>query len=121
MHTIEKSIEVNAPLRAVYNQWTQFETFPAFMEGVEEVKQLDDKRLHWKAKIAGKEKEWDSEIIEQIPDQRIAWRSTGGVANSGSVSFTAINATETRITLRLNYQPEGVLEKTADALGFLSG
>src|SRR5438034_7627371 len=99
MAKIEKSIDVEAPISTVYNQWTQFEEFPQFMEGVESVQQIDERRLHWKANFAGKEKEWDSEIIEQIPDQRIAWRSTGGVANSGSVSFTAISATETRITL----------------------
>src|SRR5258705_13759540 len=78
MATIEQSIEVNAPLRAVYNQWTQFEDFPRFMEGVKEVRQLDDKRLQWKAVIGGKEKEWIAEITEQRPDERIAWTSRGG-------------------------------------------
>jgi len=82
MATIEQSIEVNAPLRAVYNQWTQFEDFPRFMEGVKEVRQLDDKRLHWRAVIGGKEKEWDAEIVEQRPDERIAWTSRGGVVSA---------------------------------------
>ena|SRR5438876_6468025 len=120
MHTIEKSIEVNAPLRAVYNQWTQFETFPAFMEGVEEVKQLDDKRLHWRAKIAGKEKEWDAEIFDQVPDERIAWRSLSGAKNSGMLMFEWVNPERTRVKLRLDYEPEGAMENMGDALGVFS-
>ena len=87
MQTVEKSIEVEAPLAQVYNQWTQFEQFPRFMEGVEQVKQLDDKRLHWVAEIGGRRKEWDAEIFEQVPDQKIAWRSTSGADNAGIVSF----------------------------------
>src|SRR5437764_11700985 len=86
MGRVEKSIEVKVPARTAYDQWTQFEEFPRFMEGVEEVRQLDDKRLHWRAKIAGKEEEWDAEIDEQTPDQRIAWRSTSGAQNDGAVS-----------------------------------
>src|SRR5437660_9171119 len=120
MHTIEKSIEVNAPLRAVYNQWTQFETFPAFMEGVEEVRQLDDKRLHWRAKIAGKEEEWDAEIVEQIPDQRIAWRSTSGAQNDGAVSFRPIDANSTIVSLSLDYDPAGIVETVGDKLGLVA-
>jgi len=120
MATIEKSIEVNAPLSATYNQWTQFEEFPQFMQNVEQVQQLDDKRLHWKAKIGGKTKEWDAEIIEQIPDQRIAWRSIGGAPNAGALNFTAIEPNSTRVTLRLDYEPEGAMEKAGDALGILS-
>src|SRR6188768_942930 len=103
MDHVEKCIEVDAPLSLVYNQWTQFEEFPRFMEGVEEVRQLDDKRLHWKAEIAGKTKEWDAEIFEQIPDQRIAWRSTTGAKNSGMVNFFPIGTNATRVTLTLNY------------------
>jgi uncharacterized membrane protein len=120
METIEKSIDVNAPLSSVYNQWTQFEEFPRFMEGVEEVRQLDDKRLHWRAEVAGKTKEWDAEIFEQIPDQRIAWRSISGAQNSGMVNFAAIDANTTRVTLTLNYAPETAMEKVGDALGLLS-
>jgi uncharacterized membrane protein len=101
METIEKSIEVDAPIRAVYNQWTQFEEFPEFMKGIEEVRQLDDKRLHWRANIGGKEKEWDAEIYEQVPDQRIAWRSISGAPNTGIVSFQSVSDNRTRITLRL--------------------
>jgi len=121
MEIIEKTIDVKAPVSTVYNQWTQFEDFPQFMEGVEQVTQLDDKRLHWKAKIAGKEKEWDAEIFEQVPDQRIAWRSMSGAKNSGAVSFIPADSNTTRITLRLSYESEGALEKTADALGLVSG
>ena len=92
MKTIENSITVDVPVSRAYNQWTQFEEFHLFMEGVKEVKQVDDKRLHWKAEIAGKIKEWDAEIFEQVPDQRIAWRSTGGAKNSGTISFTSLTA-----------------------------
>lgn len=120
MEHIEKSIDVNAPLSTVYNQWTQFEDFPEFMEGVQEVRQLDDKRLHWKAKIAGKEKEWDAEIFEQTPDACIAWRSTSGVLNTGKVSFQSLGPSKTRVKLRINYDPEGVIENIGDALGVVS-
>jgi len=120
MEHIEKSIDVNAPLSTVYNQWTQFEEFPHFMEGVMEVRQLDDKRLHWKAKIAGKEKEWDAEIFEQSPDACIAWRSTSGVLNTGKVSFQSLGPNKTRVNLKINYDPEGVIENLADALGVVS-
>jgi uncharacterized membrane protein len=120
MATIEKSIEVNAPATTVYNQWTQFEEFPRFMEGVKEVRQLDDKRLHWKAEIAGKDEEWDAEITEQIPDQRISWRSLGGAKNVGMVSFDPVDANRTRVTLRLDYDPQGVVETVGSALGILS-
>jgi uncharacterized membrane protein len=120
METIEKSIEVEEPVSKVYNQWTQFEEFPRFMEGVEEVEQMGDKRLHWKAEIGGKHKEWDAEIFEQIPDQRIAWRSITGAKNSGMVNFFPIGTGATRITLALNYEPEGAMEKVGDALGVVS-
>ena len=120
METIEKSIEVNVPVNTVYNQWTQFEEFPRFMEGVEEVQQLNDKQLHWKAKIAGKAKEWDAEILEQKPDQRISWQSTTGAKNSGLVNFFPVGTSTTRITLTLNYEPEGAIEKMGDAVGVVS-
>jgi uncharacterized membrane protein len=119
METIEKIIEVDAPISTVYNQWTQFEEFPGFMEGVKEVRQLDDKRLHWVAEIGGKRKEWDAEIFEQIPDESIAWRSMGGAKNSGQVLFRPAGNNGTRICLRLNYDPEGTLENMADALGMI--
>jgi len=119
MATIEQSIEVNAPLRAVYNQWTQFEEFPRFMEGVKEVRQLDDKRLHWRAVIGGKEKEWDAEIVEQRPDERIAWTSRGGAWNAGAVTFHRIDDNRTRVMLQVDYDPQGAVENVADALGIV--
>lgn len=120
METIEKSIEVEAPLSMVYNQWTQFEEFPEFMEGVKEVRQLDDKRLFWKAEIAGKDKEWHAEIFEQVPDQRIAWRATSGAMNTGMVNFESLGPNRTRVHLRLNYETEGAIEKMGDVLGAVS-
>ena len=120
METIEKSIEVDAPLQQVYNQWTQFEEFPRFMDGVEEVRQLDDKRLFWKAQIFGKNEEWEAEIYEQIPDKRIAWRSTSGAPNAGAVSFSTAGANRTVVTLSISYAPQGAVEKIGDALGLVS-
>src|SRR5438093_5531668 len=117
MESIEKTVEVDAPLNKVYNQWTQFEEFPKFMEGVEQVHQLDNKHLHWVAKVGGKRKEWDAEIFEQVPDQRIAWRSITGVRNSGIVSFTPLPDNRTEVSLRLNYDPDGVMENVGDMLG----
>jgi len=114
---IIESIEVNVPVRTAYNQFTQFEDFPQFMKSVQEIRQLDDKRLHWKANVAGEEKQWDAEITEQIPDKRIAWRSTSGVPNGGVVTFHKISDNVTRVTLQMDYQPEGVLETIGDALG----
>ena len=117
MASVEKSIEVNLPVRTVYNQWTQFEDFPRFMEGVEEVRQIDDKRLHWKASIAGNTEEWDATITDQIPDQLVAWRSTSGSENSGAIRFTPIGDQKTRVTAVIGYQPEGVVEKVGDVIG----
>jgi uncharacterized protein (TIGR02271 family) len=115
------TIEVDAPLRAVYNQWTQFEEFPRFMEGVEEVRQEGEKRLFWRAKIAGKVKEWEAEITEQVPDQRIAWQSVDGSPNSGTIRFEELGPDRTMVTATIEYEPEGFLEKTGDALGIPSG
>ena len=120
MSTIEKSIEVNVPVRTTYNQWTQFEEFPRFMEGVKEVTQLDDRRLHWKAEIAGQEKEWDAEIIEQTPDERIAWTSRGGAINGGVVTFHRLSDTRSKVMLQMEYDPQGVMEHAGDALGVVS-
>jgi uncharacterized membrane protein len=120
METIEKTIEVDAPVTKVYNQWTQFEEFPQFMEGVEQVTQLDDKHLHWVAEIGGKKKEWDAEITQQIPDQRIAWRSISGATNAGVVNFRPAGSDHTVVTLKLSYDPQGVVENVGDALGLLS-
>jgi hypothetical protein len=115
------SIEVNAPLQAVYNQWTQFEEFPRFMEGVDEVRQDGPKSLFWKAKIGGKDKQWEAEITQQIPDKRIAWESIDGTPNRGEVTFESLDFERTRITLTMEYEPEGFFEKAGDALGIPSG
>ena len=120
MSTIEQSIEVNVPVRTAYNQWTQFEDFPQFMEGVESVTQLDDKRLHWVAEIAGTREEWDAEIVDQEPDQRISWRAVTGTTNAGVVTFEPLGANSTRVTLDLDVEPEGLKEKIGEKLGFVS-
>jgi len=120
MERIEKTIEVDAPVDKVYNQWTQFQHFPDFMEGVEEVKQVDDKHLHWVADVAGKKKEWDAEITEQVPDERIAWRSTTGAPNAGLVNFRPKDRNHTLVTMQMEYEPESMIENVGDALGFLS-
>lgn len=114
---IEKSIEVEAPIRAVYDQWTQFETFPRFMEGVEEVRQIDDTHLHWCAKVGGKRVEWDAEIVEQLPDECISWRSTSGKTNQGTVRFDKIDEAHTRVHLSLEMQPDTVVEKIGTVIG----
>jgi len=119
--TVEKSVEVHAPIGVVYDQWTQFEQFPKFMQGVKEVKQLNDKRLHWVATVGLKEKSWDADIVEQTPDTRIAWRSATGAENSGIVSFLPTPDGGTKVTARITYDTEGLVEKVGDALGFVSG
>lgn len=116
MSTIEKSITVDVPLRTAYDQWTQFESFPKFMSGVDEVRQLDDKHLHWKANIAGVTREWDAEIVDQTPDERITWRAVDGTTNAGTVSFAALDAARSTVTLRLEFEPEGIVEKAGDTL-----
>src|SRR5687768_8956214 len=110
MKTITEFITVNVPVRAAYNQWTQFEDFPRFMEGIKEVRQMGDKLLHWKAEIGGKTEEWDAEIYQQVPDRIIAWRSIGGTRNSGQVVFTDLGNDQTKVFLELQYDPEGVIE-----------
>lgn len=120
MSTIEKSIEVNVPVRIAYNQWTQFEQFPRFMEGVKQVTQLDAKRLHWKAEIAGLEKEWTAEITEQTPDQRIAWTSRSGATNGGVVTFHRLSDDKSKVMLQLDYNPQGFVENLGDTLGIVS-
>jgi uncharacterized membrane protein len=117
MASIEKSIEVKVPVHTAYNQWTQFEEFPRFMEGVEEVRQLDDTHLHWRAKIAGKEEQWDAVITEQIPDERIAWRNVTGARNAGVITFHRLDPQTTKLMLQLDYEPEGAMENVGSALG----
>jgi uncharacterized membrane protein len=119
MANIERSIDVNVPVRTAYNQWTQFEEFPKFMEGVQEVKQLDDKHMHWRANIAGKEEEWDAVVTEQEPDMRVAWTNTTGARNAGVVTFHRLDDNKTRVMLQLDYEPEGVIENVGSALGFV--
>jgi uncharacterized membrane protein len=120
MSVIEKSIEINVPVNTAYNQWTQFEEFPKFMEGVKEVRQTDDTHLHWKADIAGKEKEWDAEITEQIPDERIAWRSRSGALNGGVVTFHRLSDRTSKVMLQMEYDPKGFVEHVGDAVGIVS-
>ena len=115
--TIEESIEINVPVSVAYNQWTQFEDFPRFMKGVCEVRQIDDTHLYWRADIAGKEEQWDAEITEQLPDHRIAWRSTSGAENAGVVTFHKISDSTTRIMLQMDYGTKGFMEGIGDALG----
>jgi uncharacterized membrane protein len=119
MSTVTKSIDVNVPIRAAYDQWTQFEEFPRFMEGVKEVRQLDDTHLHWKAEIAGVTKEWDAEITEQHPDERVAWKSTSGARNAGVVTFHRLDDDRTRVTLQLDVEPDGPIETVGDWAGVL--
>ena len=117
MSTVQKSIDVSVPVSTAYNQWTQFEEFPRFMEGVKSVRQLDNKRLHWVTQIAGKEETFDAIIDQQVPDQRIAWHSTIGPKQAGVVTFHRLNDKQTRVMLQMEYDPQGVVEKTGDMLG----
>lgn len=118
MSTIEQSIEVDVPVQTAYNQWTQFETFPAFMDGVEEIRQTDDKHLHWVAEFGGSRHEWDAEITEQLPDERVAWRNTDGKENAGVVTFHKLGDARSKIMVQMDFVPEGIKEKLGSALGF---
>jgi uncharacterized membrane protein len=120
MSTIEKSIEVNVPEYTAYAQWTKFWEFPQFMEGVKEVTRLDDKRFHWKAEIAGQEKEWDTEITEQAADQRLAWTSRGTVIKGLVATFHPLSSAKSKIMLQVECDPQGVDEHGGDALGVVS-
>jgi len=120
MSLIERSIEINVPVRTAYNQWTQFEEFPQFMEGVKQVKQLDDKHLFWKAEIGGKEKEWQARITEQIPDERIAWTSESGAMTGGVVTFHRLSDAKSKVMLQLEYEPQGIVENIGDAVGVVT-
>ncbi len=120
MSLIEKSITVNVPVKTAYNQWTQFEDFPKFMEGVVSIHQMDDKRLRWSTNIAGVQKEFVAEITEQIPDTRIAWRTQGGEHHAGVVTFHRLSDQETRVMLQMEYEPHGAMEKVGDMIGVTS-
>ena len=119
MANIEQSIDVDVPVRTAYDQWTQFEEFPAFMEGVLEIRQIDDTHLHWRTKVAGREKEFDAVITEQTPDQRIAWTSEGGPEHAGVVTFHRLGDAQTRVMVQMDYEPEGPAEKAGDLLGLV--
>ncbi|MFJ8787674.1 SRPBCC family protein [Streptomyces sp. NPDC102462] len=120
MSTVSKTVDVDVPVRTAYNQWTQFEEFPNFMEGVEEVRQLDDRHNHWTSSIGGVRREFDTEIVDQLPDDRITWRAIAGdIRQRGSVRFQRLDDTHTRVELTMEVEPEGVAEKGADALGLI--
>ena len=119
MSRFEESITVAVPVRVAYDQWTQFEDFPKFMDGVERVEQLDDKHLRWKASIAGVTREWTASITDQTPDTRVAWKSVEGPENAGAVLFRPVGPDQTEVTLRMDVEPDGPIETTGDALGFL--
>ena len=121
MASVTKSVDVHVPISTVYNQWTQFETFPQFMDAVESVRQEGDTHLHWVAQIAGRRQEWDAEITEQTPDQRIAWTSTTGDRNAGAVDFHRVDDNLTRVTLTMDIEPSGAVESVGTALGIPAG
>ncbi len=117
MTTVEESIDVDVPIATVYNQWTQFESFPQFMDGVESINQIDDTHTHWKTKVGGIEREYDTEITEQHPEERVAWRSTDGTTNAGVVTFHKIAADKTRLMVQIDWAPSGLIEKAGAVLG----
>jgi uncharacterized membrane protein len=120
MSQITESIDVDVPVRTAYDQWTQFEEFPLFMEGVEKVEQLDDTHIAWSAEIGGIKKHWIAEITEQLPDERVAWRAVKGAKNAGVVTFHRLDDRKTRVTLQLEVEPEGPVESIGDALGLVA-
>jgi uncharacterized membrane protein len=119
MSNVTESVDVGTPIRTVYNQWTQFEDFPRFMEGVTEIRQTSKTTTHWKTKIAGVEREFDAEITEQLPDERVAWKSTNGSDQAGVVTFHRLDDATTRVTVQMDFAPDGVVENVGDKLGVL--
>ncbi|MGW7101835.1 SRPBCC family protein [Streptomyces sp. NPDC054838] len=120
MSKVEESIEVEVPVRTAYNQWTQFETFPHFMEGVERIDQRTDTLTYWVTKVGGAQREFEAEITEQIPDERVAWTTLGGeVKQAGVVTFHRLDDTTTKVMLQLDYDPDGFAENVGDKLGFV--
>ena len=117
MATVTETIDIAVPVRTAYNQWTQFEEFPSFMDGIREVRQLDDLHLHWVAEVGGKFEEWDAEITEQRPDECVAWRSTSGKQNAGVVRFEPLGTDETRVTVEMEHATDGVVEAVGSAIG----
>ena len=116
---VEKSVVVNVPVETAYDQWTQFEEFPHFMGGISEVRQLNDTTLHWVAEIGGIKRQWQAQILEQVPNEKVAWAATEGATNAGAVYFAPAGAGQTTVRLELEYEPEGVLEKVADKVGIV--
>jgi ribosome-associated toxin RatA of RatAB toxin-antitoxin module len=116
---VEKSLLVNVPVSTAYNQWTQFEDFPEFMGGIKSVTQLSDDRLEWVAEIAGVRRKWQAQILEQMPDRKIAWAATEGATNAGAVTFEDVGGGQTRVNLTLEYEPEGLIEKVGDKLNIV--
>ena len=121
MTTIEKSVDVKAPVRTAYNQWTQFESFPRFMSGVDQIEQTTPTRTHWRTTIGGVTREFDAEITEQHPDERVAWRSVDGPQHAGVVTFHRLDDQTTRVHLQMEYAPESLTEKAGAALGVVGG
>jgi uncharacterized membrane protein len=119
MADVMESVEVAVPVRTAYNQWTQFEEFPKFMDGVEEVRQISDTMTHWTIRIAGVERQFDAQITEQHPDEQVAWKSVGGTDHAGVVTFHRLDESHTRVTLQLETAPEGVVETLGDKLGLV--
>lgn len=116
MNTVSSDIDIDLPIRTVYNQWTQFEDFPAFMGGVEEVKQVDETTLNWRVKIGGVERDFLAKITEQVPDERVAWNSISGPSHAGVVTFHRLDENKTRVRLQLDWEPEGFVERAGAAL-----
>lgn len=119
MSSIEESVEVEVSDQVAYNQWTQFEDFPIFMDGVEKVEQLTDSQLRWTARIGGVQREWTAEITEQIPDKRIAWKATEGAPNAGVVTFHRLDNDRCKVMLQLDFEPQDPVEKLGDAIGIV--
>ena len=119
MTKVQKSVEVAVPVRTAYDQWTQFEEFPQFMSGVQQVEQLDERTMRWVAEIAGVRRQWIATVLEQVPDEKVAWAATEGATNAGAVTFEPLGADRTRVNLVLDYEPEGVVEKAGDALNIV--
>jgi uncharacterized membrane protein len=119
MSTVTESVDVAVPVRTAYNQWTQFEEFPNFMAGVSEIRQLTDTMTHWKTKIGGVEREFDAAITEQLPDERVAWTSTEGSKQAGVVTFHRLDESHTRVTVQMDFDPDGFVETAGDKLGVI--
>jgi uncharacterized membrane protein len=117
MEAIKESIDLSVPVSTAYNQWTQFEQFPKFMEGVESVTQIDDTHVRWAANVGGAHREWEAEIVEQVPDRKIAWRATSGNGPNGIVTFEQLGPDATLITVEMSYEPDGMMEQLGSKVG----